>query len=183
MKRLTVLLIVIVISFQCFSQERLFELHPLVGDTIDRNEKLYYLLFRDINDSDFKYCTISHTNDGYFVHTRTIDDSVAIKQVDSTEIRETIVKLDKVMEYYSAQEKQDSIKKAKKLTLDFKDKDSNFKIDNIVGEDAKDRIFKEVRSENRMKGDAERFELREQGTERLTGAGRIEFYKRRKKQK
>jgi hypothetical protein len=152
-----------------------------VGDTIDRKEKLSYLLFVNINESDFKYCTITHSTDGYFAHTRTIDDSVAIKQVDSTEIREAIVKLDKVMEYYSAQEKQDSIKKAKKLSLDFKEKDSNFKIDNIVGEDAKDRIFKEVRSENRMKGDAERLELREQGTERLTGSGRIEFYKRRKK--
>lgn len=181
MKRLTVLLIVIVISFQCFSQDRLFVLHPLVGDTITRNEKLNYLLFRDINDSDFKYCTITHTKDGYFVHTRTINDSVAIKQVDSTEIRETIVKLDKVMEYYSAQAKQDSLKSTKKLTLDFKDKDPNFKIDNIVGEDAKDRIFKEVRSTNRIKEDAERLEYRNQGTERLTGAGHIEFYKRRKK--
>jgi hypothetical protein len=181
MKRLTVLLIAIVISFQCFSQDHLFVLHSLVGDTINQNEKLNYLLFRDINDSDFKYCTIIHTKDGYFVHTRRIDDSVVIKQVDSTEIGEAIVKLDKVMEYYSTQTKQDSLKNAKKLTLDFKDKDSNFKIDNIVGEDAKERIFKEVRSENRMKGDAERLELREQGTERLTGAGRIEFYKRRKK--
>lgn len=183
MKRLTVLLIGIILSFQCFSQDHLFVLHPLVGDTITRSEKLNYLLFRDINDSDFKYCTITHSTDGYFVHTHTINDSVAIKQVDSTEIRETIVKLDKVIDYYSAQAKQDSLKKNEKLSLDFKDKDSNFNLDNIIGEDAKDRIFKEVRSENRMKGDAERLELREQGTERLTGAGRIEFYKRRKKQK
>jgi len=181
MKRLTVILIVIVISFQCYAQDRLFVLHSLVGDTINRNEKLNYLLFSEINDSDFKYCTITHSNDGYFVHTTTINDSVAIKQVDLTEIREIVVKLDKVMEYYSAQAKQDSLKSANKLTLDFKDKNPNFKMDNIVGEDAKDRIFKEVRSENRIKGDAERLELREQGTERLTGNGRIEFYKRRKK--
>jgi hypothetical protein len=152
-----------------------------VGDTINRNEKLNYLLFQDISDSDFKYCTLTHSKGGYFIHTCTIDDSVSIRQVDSTEIREAIVKLDKVMEYYSAQAKQDSLKKAKKLILDFKDKDSNFKIDNIVGEDSKERIFKEVRSENRIKDDAERLENHKNGTELMTGNGRIEFYKRRKK--
>ena len=180
MKKLTILLIVIALNVQSYGQDPLFVLHPLVGDTIDRNEKLNYLLFPQITDSDFKYCTLTHSEKGYFVNTTKIDCSSTVNQADSTEINQTRARLDKVVAYYLNQEQNDSIKNAHKEKLELLGQPSNFKMDNIVGEDTKERIFKEVRSENRMKDDAERFENNKQGTDLFGSGAQIQFFKRRK---
>lgn len=182
MEKLTILLIAIILSVQSYGQDSLFVLHPLVGDTIDRNEKLNYLLFPQITDSDFKYCTLSHSENGYFVNTTKIDSSATVNQIDSTEINQTVARLDKVMDYYLNQEQNDSIKNAQKKTLDLLGQPSNFKMDNLLGEDTKERIFQEVRSENRIKDDAERLEYNKQGTDLFGSGAKIQFFKRRKKQ-
>lgn len=181
MEKCTAFLIGIILSFHCYSQDHLFVLHPLVGDTIDRNEKLTYFLFPEINDSDFKFCTITHFKSDYSINVHSINESVTFKKLDSIEMRQAIVRLDKVMEYNANQEKSDSIKSAKILPSDFKDLSSTHLQHPILGSDLKETIYQEVISSDRIKGDAERHEQYMKGNDMFGDGRRIEFRVRHKK--
>lgn len=183
MTRLTVLLMTIVLTGHCLAQGNLFVMHPLLGDTIVKSEKLNYFLFPQINDSNFKYCTITQSPEGYFANTHTLNDSVYITPIDSAQMRQTIVKLDLVMQYYSEQEKKEASKGAQQASPSFIEPDPTYPKDRILDADSKDRIFKETRRDARLRDDAARSKQVRQGTE-LSGGGRLELFSTgRKKRK
>ncbi|HAH25285.1 MAG TPA: hypothetical protein DCL77_16275 [Prolixibacteraceae bacterium] len=156
-------------------------MHSLVGDTIDRNEKLNYFLFPEINDSDFKFCTITPLKDEYAINIHTINESVTIRKIDSIQMRQTILRLDKVAAYYANQEKKDSTKSVKILPGDLKDLPSTRIQNPILGSDIKETIFQQARTSNRMKSDVERHQEALKGTDMFGDGAEIQFFKRHKK--
>lgn len=184
MKKNLILLIGMVICHLAFSQKSIFVLHPNVGDTIDLKEKADYLLFQEIKGSDFKFAFITNSTEGNLLNICSGDDSVFVRNIDALEIsklRENILKL---TEYYSNEAKSDSIRRNQKLSLDFSGPPNPNQINSkMVRNDDIDKILDEVRQTNRLKGDAERQKIIEDGND-LTGSNaRIEFlnFKRKKK--
>lgn len=177
MKQFIIILLGFIFSINCDAQESLFVLHPLVGDTIDKTEKMNYLLFPLIENVDFKYCYIIQSNDHYFLNSYTLSDSVSIRSIDTTEIKQYIVNLDKFSAYFSNQEKNDSLKKAEKLDLNFNGIQSRYNNAQLVGDQSKDRILKEMERDKRMKSDAERAKLIKQGVNLFGGDPYMQFFK------
>jgi hypothetical protein len=177
MKQFIIFLYGLIFSTNCLAQDSLFILHPLVGDTIDKTEKLNYLLFPSIKNVDFKYCYIILSNHQFFVNSHTLSDSVNIQPIDSAEIRQYIVNLDKFLAYYSNKAKNDSLKQAGKIDLNFNGYNSNYNNGQLVGEQSKERIIKEVERDNRMKSDVERANQTKQGLDLLGGGAYLQFFR------
>lgn len=184
MNRSTILFITLILSLSGFSQEQLFVLHPVVGDTINQTEKMDYLLFPDIDHSDFKYGYIAQLTDGYFIHSFTWNDSVITRQLDPTEMKQYRDNIDKLSAYFSNKAKQDSVKNAQKLTLDLNSTSPQQFNGKIVGTDDEERIMDQVRQTNRLKDDAERHKHVMEGNDIFGDQMRIEFLRiKRKKRK
>jgi len=175
MGRLTLFLIGIVLSLSTFSQGRFYVLHPLVGDTIDKNEKFNYILFGNIEDSKFNYCTLTHTKDAYFINLFSPDNTGSTIEVDSAELKQYIVQLDKVMEFNANEGKVDTTKKDNLHNGNLNDLHSKGLENSLINEHSKDRILKEVRTQTRMNEDAQRYEQGKNGTDLFAGSGRVEF--------
>ena len=185
MNRLTLLLVASILYLNGFSQAQLFVLSPVVGDTIDKTEKMDYLLFRDINDSIFKYCYITFSPNQYFINTVTENDSVIISEIDSADIKSYQNNIGKLSEYYSNKAIQDSIKNAEKLTLDSKNLNPNQFKGQLVDEDDKELILDQVRQTQRLQDDAERHKRVLDGNDIFGDQVRAEFLiiKRKKHKK
>ena len=61
------LLSVLLLSFSIVSAQQSYPLHPSIGDTIDRNEKLDYSLFPAVANQDFKFAIIEFAKDSFFL--------------------------------------------------------------------------------------------------------------------
>lgn len=172
MEKSIVFLIAVIISLHCNSQESIYRLHPLVGDTIDKNEKFNYLLFKNIKDADFKYGILTRTNDTCFLKICSPDNTVSTLAIDSTELEQYITKLDMVQEYNANQGKKDSLQN----NLNPEEEASKYKELNssLIDKHSREKIIKEVRAKNRMDEDAERYNNRMKGTD-ITGGGYIEI--------
>jgi hypothetical protein len=178
MKRFIILInLILSIGIQCRSQDSLFVLHPLVGDVIDRNEKIDYLLFPEINDSLFSYCQIKQVEERFFVISHLVSDSVITIQLNISEINQYNKNIDKLHEYYSSQPDEDTLINLKALIL----KEGNsFQIIDITIDS--DKLSNETRAEDRLRDDADRLRLQKQGSD--AGGIYIDFdYIKKKKKK
>jgi hypothetical protein len=140
-----------------------------------KSEKLNYFLFPQINDADFNYCTITKTPMGYFANTHSLSDSVFITPIDSVEMRQTIAKLDLVMQYLSSQEKNVPVKRSDTTTTGPIVYPTSYSKDRIMSEETKEKIFKETKRDARMRYDAERARQVRQGTD-ISGGGHLELF-------
>lgn len=183
MKQFIIFIFGLIFSANCYAQDTLFVLHPLVGDTIDKMEKMNYFLFPSIKNDDFKYCYIIQSNDHFFVNSYTLSDSISIRQIDTTEIRQYIVNIDKFHAFYLNRAKNDSLKQAEKLDLNFNSINSTYNNNQLVGEQSKERISKEVKRDNRIQADAVRASRIKQGSDIFDGGAHFEFFSIGKKKK
>lgn len=183
MKQFAIFLFGLIFCVHCRAQDTLFVLHPLVGDTIDKTEKMNYFLFPSIENDDFKYCYLIQSNDHFFVKSYTLNDSIHIQQVDTTEIRQYIVNLDKLHTFYLNKAKNDSLKQSEKIDLNFNGISPTYNSNQLVGEQSKERIDKEVRRNNRLQADAERAGRIKQGSDLFDGGAHFEFFSIGKKKK
>jgi len=161
MKRFILLInLILSIGIQCKSQDSLFVLHPIVGEIIDRNEKIDYLLFPEINDSIFNYCQIKQVKDKFLANSYLVSDSIITVQLSISEINQYQKNIDKLYDYYSSQPEEDSLSDLKVLIL----KEGNsFQIIDIAIDN--NDISNEARAEERLRDDAERLRLQKQGGE------------------
>lgn len=183
MKQFGIFLFVLVFSTNCLAKDDLFVLHPLVGDTIDKAEKINYFLFPSIKNDDFKYCYIIRSNDQFFLNLHTLSDSVSIRQIDTTEINQYIVNLDKFLAFYLNKAKKDSLKLSKKLDLNFNPDNPTYNNVQLVGEQSRERIIKEVEVDNRMQTDLERANRTKEGLDLDGGGAYFQFKIKNKKKK
>jgi hypothetical protein len=63
MKRSCCVFFILFVSQLSFSQDKIFVLHPFVGDTIDNYEKNRFLLFPEMSDSIFFIGQVHHLSD------------------------------------------------------------------------------------------------------------------------
>lgn len=56
------------LTIKGFTQNSVFVLNPLVGDTIHQKDKVEYYLFPEINDSIYRYGYIKQNGDIYTIY-------------------------------------------------------------------------------------------------------------------
>ena len=124
--------VVLVIFILCtglvfsYSQGSIFILHTAVGDTIDKKEKMYFDLFPELKNVDFKYGIIYSYGETKGLNAYTQNDSVIVKQLDSSIIAEYQSNIDKLLEFYSIQNHKDTISESnKKIFLNDSKNNSN----------------------------------------------------------
>jgi hypothetical protein len=183
MKPILIFLFALLIYANSFAQDTLFVLHPLVGDTIDKTEKMNYLLFPSIPNDDFKYCYLTRSNEQFFVNSYALNDSISIQPIDTTELRQYRINLDKFLAFYLNKSKNDSLKQAEKLDLKSNRLNPAFNNKSLVGEQSRERIIQEVDRDNRMKTDLERANLTKQGLDLNGGGAYFQFFSTGKKKK
>jgi len=111
-----------------------------------------------------------------------MSDSVSIRQIDTTEIKQYIVNLDKFLAFYLNRAKKDSLKLAKKIDLNYNPVNPMYNNVQPVGEQSRDKIIKEVDVVNRMQTDLERANRIQEGLD-LTGGGAYFQFKVKNKKK
>lgn len=181
MNRYILFFVGLVIVVNGFAQNHLFNLSPVVGDTIDRTEKLDYMLFPGINDSIFKYCYITQSANRYFVNTVTQNDSVFVQEVDLLKLKRYQENIEKLSEYYSNLEKQDSLKNAEKLTLMPKITNSHQVNNQLINQQDRKLIIDKVRQANRLQEDAERHQQVLDGNDIFGDRMMVEFRVKKRK--
>lgn len=161
MKRFVLLInLILLFGIQCKSQDSLFVLHPIVGEIIDRNEKIDYLLFPEINDSLFNYCQIKQVEEKFIVNSYFVSDSTVTILLNISDINQYQKNIDKLYDYYSRQPEVDSLSNLKVL---IQKEGNSFQIINIVIDN--NNLSNEARAEERLRDDAERLRLQKQGGE------------------
>jgi len=182
MKNFITLLFGLFIVFSSYSQNNLFVLHPLVGDTISKTEKIKFLLFPEIDNQNFLNGTITHSEEGYFLHYQTSGNKIDTKQISDSEISQYQVNLGKLDEYYSNLGKNDSIKGKAKSVMEIEGEKDGKINKSLINDETKNRISQEAIRDARMKEDAERFDQIKKGND-ISGGGYIELFGKKKKKK
>ncbi len=182
MKNLITLLIGLFVVFTCYSQNNLFVLHPLVGDTISQAEKIKFVLFPEISNEDFFNGTLTHSAEGYFLHYQTKGNAITMKQISDSDINQYQINLGKLDEYYSNLNKNDSTKIKVKSVVEIKGDQEGKLNKELINDETKNRISQEAIRDTRMKEDAERYDQIRKGND-ITGGAYIELFGKKKKKK
>lgn len=159
-KILAVLIFIVIKSGIAFTQDTIFILHPSVGATIDKNEKLNYLLFPEIKDTCFQYCFIKPLKGRFAIYSFFRNDSLSISKVDTLELVNYQTNISKLDEYFSNQSKPDSLKSTDQVKKD----NQTMKYDILSPNTIKD-IKNETRRDARLKDDEERMNRYRKGNE------------------
>lgn len=87
----------------CIAQNNVITIHPSVGDTIDRTEKIKYMLFEKIENDIYLFSVISrYKQDTTIIHFKR-SDTVKLKITDG-EIISIIYNIDRLNVYYNSGE-------------------------------------------------------------------------------
>jgi hypothetical protein len=182
MKNVITLLIGLFVGFTSYSQDNLFVLHPLVGDTISQAEKIEFVLFPEINNEDFLSGTLTYSAEGYFLHYQTPGNAITTKQISDLDINQYRINLGKLDEYYSNLSKNDSTKSKVKSLVEIKSEQEGKLNKDLINDETKNKIVKEAIMDARMKEDAEQLNQIKKGND-ITGGGYIELFGKKKKKK
>jgi len=182
MKNLITLLIGLFVVFTSYSQNNLFVLHPLVGDTISQAEKIKFVLFPEINNEDFLSGTLTHSAERYFLHYQTPGNVINTRQISDQDINQYQVNLGKLDEYYSNLSKDDSTKSKVKSVVEIKSEQEGKLNTDLINDETKNKIVKEAIMDVRMKEDAEQLNQIKKGND-ITGGGYIELFGKKKKKR
>ena len=136
-----------------------YPLHPSIGDTIDRNEKLDYSLFPSIANQYFELATISFEEDSFYL-------VIAFKNLDSTQkmllskaaLIQAQQNIEKVNQYYRYKANQPKDTNSYKSSLG-EHKSRPIRMDGPMTEQMK----KEARMNIRLREDERRRREYEQG--------------------
>lgn len=162
-----------------FTQDTLLILHPVVGDTIDKNDKIDFSLFPEIDNSTFKHCFISYSAKKFNLNSYTLAGSVAVRPIDTTEIRQYMNNINILVDYYANEIKRDSIKNNENPSLSLNDRKPDLNR-NLISTDTRNKIKFEMYQNERLKSDAERMKLKKQGSDIFGNGMHVEWSKRKK---
>ena len=172
MKRVILVIIGFLFYLIGHTQEQVFVLHHLVGDTIEKNEKLKYILFPEIDIADFEYCYLITSNGEYFIKTYTQTESVIIQKTDTAAINQNIRNLNKLEAYFA---QKDSCDSQLSTTQNLQINAPMTVTAPLIGNETKVKIKKEVRRDSRLKNDAERQKNKKMGTGPIGDGVFVEF--------
>lgn len=101
MKNKTIVVALLLLSSAALSQNTVFRLHPVVGDTIDQTEKSAYLLFSQLVDSSFKEGWIGQTGTSFVLHACLTSGTVTLP-LDTATLAEYKSHVEKLSAYYAS---------------------------------------------------------------------------------
>jgi len=84
-------------------------LHIAVGDTIDKKEKMAFDLFPELKSANFKYGIIYSNGETKKLNVYMQNNSLFVETLDSVTIAQYKANIDKLIEFYSSENKNDSI--------------------------------------------------------------------------
>lgn len=186
MKKIILLVFILCTRFVfSYSQNSIFRLHAAVGDTIDKKEKTDFDLFPELKNSDYKFGIIYSSGETtkLYVHTQT--DSVIVKQLDSSIIAEYQSNINKLLDFYSTQNRKDTITDlSKRFSLyDLNNKKGLVKNNLIIDKDAIEKSAYEGRRQRNLRTTALERGLSGQkvvDAQNYGGYGEIKFKKKKK---
>ncbi len=164
---ITVSVMLIFLWIPCKSQDSIYVVHKLVGDTIDKTEKLTYHLFPELKDSLFDYCYIVKKNGGYALQIRYQNDSNLVRKLDTNSFHEYWSNISKISEYHLYQAGKDSLMTIeKKLSLhDLRSIDASpSPVISLINPSMKKDIYNDSKARARLANDLQRIKQKEHGT-------------------
>jgi len=167
------------------SQDSIYVLHPVIGAIIDRNEKVEYLLFRDADDSTFNYGYIKYTEGNYCLNFYLAGDSFVARPIDTTEIQQYKINIEKLRAYYTfLQEKDSAGGSENEIKMMGSEAEGPYQIKNVLLDSYTiEMISDEARKNERLKRDAELEGLWKQGSNADNAGNYIDIDLRRKRRK
>ena len=165
MRRLIILLVLLIISVELSAQDSIVVLHPVIGELIDKEEKVNYLLFPEIEKNTFNYGSVIYLDTNYYFMFNHHDDSISLMRLDSAEIIIYRNNINKLFQYYSNESKdslEDNNIKSKVLRPE---KNTNAEVKSINMDYYRDDILKEIRINERLRYDAEQRRRIDEGSE------------------
>jgi hypothetical protein len=147
-----------------YAQDRIFILHPAVGDTIDITEKKKYLVFPEIDNAGFDYAFITQANRKYTARIVSKNGSVTFLNLSDSIIDQYFYNIEKLNDYYAGLEQRDSFPKANgHLSPAKNDFTDNRVPKNIITPSIKEQISKDADVQRRINEDKEWMKLRTKG--------------------
>lgn len=138
---------------------QVYPLHPSVGDTLDRLEKLDYSLFPQVNNQGFNFAVIQYRDNNFYLDVNyETKDSLQAMLLSQETIIEAQQNIEKVNAYYRY-EKEAEKKKSSSNSLSSSSKVNNLRLDGPMSEQMK----KESRMNIRLEEDARRMQEFQQG--------------------
>ena len=173
------ILLSVFFSFSIFhftlSQNTIYQLHELVGDTIDIQEKIAYHLFSEFSDAAYNYSYISQEGISFKLITHFTNDSIYTKTVNKKDMEGFSLRIQKFGEFYKRRNSMNSHNNFKS-NLDFQNVSNiNMRYDSLgLKED------KEIKFSPRIQNYKERQELFDQGFVIPTLELELQFKKKKK---
>ncbi len=105
----SICLFFLLLSFTFQGQNTIYQLHPVVGDTIESHELSRFVLFTDFLENEVDYCLL-FVEDHQFELLGFKDNELQFSSVVSeTEVLENAQNVDKLNAYYLIKEEKDSL--------------------------------------------------------------------------
>lgn len=166
----------------CIPQDSLYILNPVIGEIIDRNEKTVYDLFPEIPNSKFEYSYVQKTGGTFWLKSHLYPDSVAIRQLDTSEIHRVERKIALVLDS-NPNLKMPGAKPGELKSIVIKPAETEQTNSKIMYPATLESITNEIIVDERLKDDAEMFRLWKQGSNIDNAGMYIDFSYRKKKKK
>lgn len=147
----------LLISLTAISQTY-YPLHPSVGDTIDRLEKLDYSLFPSIPNTEFGYALIQFKDDSYQILVSDQNGKSNLKKVSKEQLIEAQQNIEKINAYYKRMASE-KLKDENKADIGTAKKSIPIRIEGPMSE----QMRKEARMNIRLREDSRRQREVEQG--------------------
>ncbi len=164
-----------------FCQDKVISLHPVIGDTIDKNEKRNYLLFPEIDNASFETGQIILKNNVTYLCYQT-GGNQQMKAIDSVKISEYQKNISKISAYFQSKTKSDTAQSNKVLNLKIQ---PTQQVDiTFFTPEMRVAMEKEARRYNALKGKAEELGLWGKDKENyIQTGGYNEFFSTKSKKK
>ncbi len=139
------LLLLSIVFIYTASAQKIIELHPILGDTIDQIEKETYLLFPAIEDSLFDYGYIMTDSIDYFLHFHS-STGINSSTIDSDQITEGYMMVEKLSTYFGHKTNLDSVYRQESILL-IEENENSKKVTTIsVGPEMQKKIARDARN-------------------------------------
>jgi len=181
MKKTTITLIILINWTLCFSQVEKIILHQVVGDTISLKEKIDYLLFPEIADTNFNYGLVRYINTSYYIISYFKSDSL-IRQIDSTDIYNYHKNIEKLYAYYSNKTQSDNSSETSYVILTDSVNKSQKLNTNYISPEMRKKIEYDANRYQRLNGEAQNQGLKGQDRQNYIntgGYGELKFKKKK----
>lgn len=99
-----------------YAQSILYQLHSLVGDTVDVIEKRNYQLFSEFQDASYNYAYITQEDTDFKLVTHFTYDSVSIQVIEKETLEEYSTQIQKFGEFYQRRQSSNSLYNSNNLS-------------------------------------------------------------------